>query len=112
MKIASFLENIQFNDLKPALSLLLDTDFSKEIRIVFKKGQVMEDHQAPFAIIVQVIQGVINFGVDNEIQQMNLGDIISLKPHEVHNLLALEDSIVRLSLSKTDSVKRVKKVVE
>lgn len=44
MKIASFLENITFNSNKPALSLLLDTDFSKEIRIVFKKGQVMDDH--------------------------------------------------------------------
>ena len=44
----SFLENIKFNSDKPALSLLSDTSFSKEIRIVFKKGQVMEDHEAPF----------------------------------------------------------------
>jgi quercetin dioxygenase-like cupin family protein len=112
MKVASFLEDIKYNSDKPALSLLLDTDFSKEIRIVFKKGQVMEDHQAPFAIIVQVIKGCIDFGVNNEVEKLNAGDIISLKPQEVHNLLAIEDSVVRLTLSKTDSVKRVKKVVE
>ena len=112
MKIASFLEEVNFNENKPAVSLLLDTDFSKEIRIVFKKGQVMKDHQAPFAIIVQITEGIINFGVDNEMYQLKTGDMISLKPHEVHNLLALENSIVRLSLSKTDSVKRVKEAIE
>ncbi len=112
MKVASFLKDIKFNQDKPALSLLLDTDFSKEIRIVFKKGQVMEDHQAPFAIIVQVVKGIINFGVHDETHQLNTGDMITLKPHEVHNLLAVEESIVRLTLSKTDSVKRVKQVIE
>ena len=111
MKVASFLENIIFNSNKPSLSLILDTDFSKEIRIVFKKGQVMDDHQAPFAIIVQVLKGCIDFGINNELEKLNDGDIISLKPHEVHSLTALEDSIVRLTLSKTDSVKRVKKAI-
>ncbi|WP_370408254.1 AraC family ligand binding domain-containing protein [Tenacibaculum dicentrarchi] len=110
MKVASFLEDIKFNENKPAVSLLLDTDFSKEIRVVFKKGQVMEDHQAPFAIIVQVIKGAIDFGVDNKINQLNAGDIISLKPQVVHNLTALDESIVRLSLSKLDTLKRVENV--
>jgi quercetin dioxygenase-like cupin family protein len=112
MKVASFLKDIKFNQNKPALSLLLDTEFSKEIRIVFKKGQEMEDHQAPFAIIVQVIKGIIEFGVNGGTHQLNTGDMITLKPHEVHNLLSIEDSVVRLTLSKTDSVKRVKQVVE
>ncbi|WP_237274808.1 cupin domain-containing protein [Tenacibaculum ovolyticum] len=110
MKVASFLKDIKFSDHKPAVSLLLDTDFSKEIRVVFKKGQVMEDHQAPFAIIVQVIKGSIDFGVNNEVKQLSVGDIISLKPQVVHNLIATEESVVRLTLSKSDTVKRVKNV--
>ena len=110
MKIASFLEDIKFNANKPAVSLLLDTDFSKEIRVVFEKGQTMEDHQAPFAIIVQVIKGCINFGVEEEVKQLNVGDLISLKPQVVHNLTAIEESVVRLTLSKSDTVKRVKNV--
>ncbi len=110
MKVASFLKDIKFSDHKPAVSLLLDTDFSKEIRVVFKKGQVMEDHQAPFAIIVQVVKGSIDFGVNNEVKQLKAGDIISLKPQVVHNLIAIEESIVRLTLSKSDTVKRVKNV--
>ncbi|WP_431164532.1 AraC family ligand binding domain-containing protein [Tenacibaculum halocynthiae] len=110
MEVASFLKNIKFNKMKPAVSLLLDTDFSKEIRVVFEKGQTMEDHQAPFAIIVQVVKGCIAFGVNEEEKLLNTGDIISLKPQVVHNLTAIEESIVRLSLSKSDTVNRVKNV--
>lgn len=110
MKVASFLEDVKFNDNKPAVSLLLDTDFSKEIRIVFKKGQIMEDHQAPFAIIVQVLKGCIDFGVNNENNKLNEGDIISLKPQIIHNLTAVEESVVRLTLSKLDTLKRVESV--
>ena len=110
MKVASFLEDVKFNNNKPAVSLLLDTDFSKEIRIVFKKGQIMEDHQAPFAIIVQVLKGCIDFGVNNVNDKLNEGDIISLKPQIVHSLRAVEESVVRLTLSKLDTLKRVKSV--
>lgn len=111
MKVASFLENIKFNSDKPALTLLSDTSFSKEVRIVFKKGQIMEDHEAPFSIVVQVLKGSIEFGLNNETEQLNVGDLVSLKPHEVHNLKALEESIVRLTLSKKDSLQRVEKVL-
>ncbi|QXP74404.1 cupin [Tenacibaculum sp. AHE15PA] len=110
MKIASFLEEVNFNENKPAVSLLLDTDFSKEIRIVFKKGQIMKDHQAPFSIIVQVLKGCIDFGLEGEVKQLNTGDLISLEPKIIHNLTAVEESVVRLTLSKLDTIKRVKNI--
>jgi len=110
MEVISFLEDIKYNESKPTISLLLETDFSKEIRIVFKKGQIMKDHKAPFTIVVQVIKGQIDFGVHNELQILNEGDLISLKENVLHNLTATEDSVVRLTLSKLDSVKRVEKV--
>ena len=110
MKVASFLENIEFNKSKPAVRMLFDTDFSKEVRIVFEKGQIMEDHQAPFAIVVQVIKGSIDFGVHKELVKLKEGDLVALKPHIVHSLTALQDSVVRLTLSKSDSLQRVKNV--
>ncbi|RKF02878.1 hypothetical protein C8N26_2520 [Tenacibaculum lutimaris] len=110
MKTAAFLNDIQYNEEKVAITLLLETDFSKEIRIVFKKNQVMKDHKAPYPIVVQVLKGSINFGVNNEVKKLNSGDIISLEAKVIHNLTALEDSVVRLTLSKSDSVNRVKEV--
>lgn len=110
MKTAAFLENLEYNEEKVAVSLLLETDFSKEIRIVFKKNQVMKDHKAPYPIVVQVLKGNIDFGVNNEVKRLNSGDMISLEAKVIHNLTALEDSVVRLTLSKSDSVNRVKEV--
>lgn len=108
MKIASFLKNVTFNENKPSISMLLDTEFSKEIQIVFENQQIMKDHKAPFPITVQVLQGSINFGVNGEIKELQTGDLIYLDANIVHNLTALSQSVVRLTLSKLDTLQRVK----
>ena len=88
----------------------METDFSKEIRIVFEKGQIMKDHKAPFSIVVQIVKGKIDFGVEGGIKNLNEGDLISLKANVPHNLVAVEQSVVRLTLSKLDSIERVQDV--
>lgn len=110
MKTVSFLNNIKYNENKPSTSLVLKTDFSKEISIAFKEGQIMKDHKAPYPIMVQVLKGNIDFGVQNKVIKLLTGDLISLKENVIHNLKANEDSVVRLTLSKLDSIHRVKSV--
>ncbi|HLS29947.1 MAG TPA: hypothetical protein VK021_03750 [Flavobacteriaceae bacterium] len=113
MKTASLIDGIVYHEIKPVLQVLLNSDSGKEIRIVFKKDQVMERHQTPFPIVVEVFDGAINFGIrDEEKILMKTGDLISLKGGIPHDLKAVEDSIVRLSLVKSDSVSRVKEVVD
>lgn len=79
----------------------------KEIRITLEKGAVMKEHQAPGAIMVQILKGEIEFGVDGKIVTLNELDMITLDANIPHSLVALKDSIVRLSLSKNDDVSRV-----
>lgn len=110
MKTASFLKNVNYSEAKPAISMLLETDFSKEIQIVFKENQVMKNHKAPYPITVQVVKGSIKFGVLGEVKKLNEGDLIALKAHITHNLTAEKESVVRLTLSKLDAVKRVENV--
>lgn len=110
MKTASLNQGIAYNEAKPKIEVLLETTFSKEIRILFKKGQLMKSHKAPLPIVVEVFQGEILFGVENEKMNMKAGDLIALESNIVHDLKANSDSIVRLTLSKGDSPKRVKTV--
>jgi len=111
MKIESFIEHLNFNDDKIVTKVILESSFSKEIRILLKKGQTMKEHKAPFPIIVHVLEGEIDFGVQGDIHPLKKGDIITLTGHVPHDLTALKDSIVRLTLSKLDKPERVEKVI-
>lgn len=112
MKLASLTKNKEYQEKRPAVKVLIDTGYGKEIRILFKKDQFMKEHTAPFPIVVEIFEGRIDFGVEGEIQHLKAGDLIFLEASVPHDLLALEDSIVRLSLQQGDSAKRVKEVAE
>tara|TARA_R110002074_G_scaffold289092_1_gene460912 strand:- start:5 stop:352 length:348 start_codon:yes stop_codon:yes gene_type:complete len=111
MEIASFSEALHFGD-KISTKVILESPFSKEIRILLKEGQVMKEHQTKFPIVVQVLEGEIDFGVDGEVHNFKSGGIVALEGNIPHDLTALKDSVVRLSLSKLDQVERVENVVK
>lgn len=110
MKTNSLSKNIIFKENKPNIEPIFETPFSKEIRIIMKKGQEMKEHQTPFPIVVELFDGKIDFGVEGNIHHLEKGDILSLDGAVPHNLIALEDSIIRLTLSKYDKVERVEQV--
>ena len=112
MKTASLRSDLNYNEDKVAVTVMMESETSKEIRILFRKGQTMKEHKAGFPITVEIHQGAIEFGVQGEKMALKAGDLISLDANVPHDLLAQEDSIVRLTLSKLDTVERVKKVVE
>ena len=111
MQKVSFTKNLDFNDKKMVTQVLLETSFSKEICILLRKGQLMKEHKAPFPIIVHMVEGNIDFGVEGTVRLLKQGDMITLAANIPHDLLAKSDSIVRLTLSKLDAAERVEKVV-
>ncbi len=111
MKLASILNNLEYNPNKVAITVMMETDVSKEIRILFKEGQEMKKHQAGFPITIEIYDGAIDFGVNDEVLNLVKGDIIYLDANVPHDLLAKADSNVRLTLSKLDKVQRVQSVV-
>lgn len=80
------------------MEVLFEYADSKEIRIALAKGCKIEDHKAPKQIGVQVLSGKIKFGVEGKFFELNELDSIFLEQGALHNLEALENSIVRLSL--------------
>ncbi|MFV1884322.1 MAG: cupin domain-containing protein [Balneola sp.] len=109
MEISSFDQDLEFGDTIKT-RLILESSFSKEIRIVLRKGQIMKEHKTPFPIIVHIIDGEINFGVNGTTYQLKKGGILALDGNVPHDLTAKANSIVRLTLSKSDKLERVEKV--
>ena len=112
MKQSSLLKNLEFKAEKPAITVLFESDFTKESRIAFKSGQIMKKHQTGFPITVEMFEGTLDFGVNDEVHHLEKGDILALGPNVPHDLAATSDCIVRLSLAKGDSVTRVIGVTE
>ncbi|MGN8503826.1 cupin domain-containing protein [Helicobacter pylori] len=98
MEVVHFLEGVCFEKLH--IEALSENSSHKEIRICMPKGAVMDKHKAPGAISVQVLEGKIIFEVENEKIEMPKGALISLEAQVLHRLDALENSVIRLSLSK------------
>lgn len=112
MKTASLLKSIEYSQDKPYVTVLLETEHTKEIRILMQKGQQMAAHQTPFPIVVELFEGNVEFGVMDQKHRLKKGDMIALEGGIPHDLLALSDSIIRLSLSKKDKVQRVLDLVK
>ncbi|MCF6170583.1 MAG: hypothetical protein L3J66_06365 [Bacteroidales bacterium] len=112
MNKSSLTENLQYGEQKPDIKLLFESNSTKEIRIVFRKGQLMKEHKTGFPITVEIFEGAIDFGVAGNISHLVKGDVVALPAGVPHDLHAMADSIVRLSLSKSDTVQRVKSVLE
>lgn len=112
MKTASIYKDLDFNESKPAIKVLLETDFTKEIRILMREGQEMKEHQTQFPIVVELLEGEIIFGVEGADYEVKKGDMLTLSGGVPHNLVAKKESVIRLTLSKLDSSKRVEGVAE
>ena len=112
MQTASFYKELTFSEESVVIKPMLDSDFGKEIRIAFKEGQVMKEHKTKFPITVMTMKGSIEFGVGEETFILNEGDLIALEGNIMHELKALKESVVRLSLHKGDTVARVKGVLK
>jgi quercetin dioxygenase-like cupin family protein len=111
MNSANILKDVTYNDDKPAISILLETSTSKEIRIVFVKDQYMKEHQTPHPITVEMVEGNLDFAVEGAVHNLVKGDILSLDGGVPHDLLAKSKCIVRLTLSKADTLQRVEDVI-
>lgn len=98
--------NSTFKD-KLEVEKMFESDEAKEIKITMPKYSSMKEHKAPGAISVQVLVGEIDFSLNDEVINLKALDMIRVGANIVHALQAKENSIIRLTLSKNDSEKRV-----
>lgn len=96
----NILEQIQFNDDKPATLLLKNSDKQHIMAIGLKKGQQLKKHFSTTPALIVVLKGLITFemeGTTTEIPELSMFDIPPTVPHEV---TGLEESIFLLIKEK------------
>ena len=71
----------------------------------------MREHQTSYPIVVEIVDGEIEFGVNKNVHHLKKGELIALEGSIPHDLKATKDSIIRLTLTKADSSERVKNVI-
>jgi quercetin dioxygenase-like cupin family protein len=71
----------------------------------------MRKHAAPGAITVMVLTGSITMTSKDESLNLENGEMVCFDANVPHSLEAHTDSVVRLTLSKNDSTRRVVSLV-
>lgn len=111
-QLVNFIENADFSKDKVSIHKLLETPLTKEIQIALPAGVTMKEHSAPYAITVMLLKGNLDFYVGQDKFNLKVGDLIYLEAKVMHSLTAIENSVVRLSLAKADSLERVEAVAK
>ena len=106
MDTMTFLKDTRFCE-KVQIDKMFETPFSKEIRICMAEGNTMREHTAPGAITIMVLKGRVRIDSLEESAELLSGDMIYFDANVPHSLEAYEESVIRLTLSKNDSAKRV-----
>ncbi|WP_449279386.1 cupin domain-containing protein [Leucobacter sp. GX0328] len=71
---------------------------ARVIRLSFAAGQVMREHSTNAPLIVQVLDGEVQFRVSGEEIAMPAGAMLHVKPSVVHEVEAVTDAHVLLTL--------------
>lgn len=65
--------------------------------LAFDKGAMLARHQSPADVLVYVIEGAVEFEVDDTRQELKAGDSILLPSSTPHTVLALDRTRVLLT---------------
>lgn len=79
---------------------LLDAPLARVVHIALDDGQALTEHMAPFAILVQVITGSVDFEVNGETIRMDEGGLIHLEAKLLHAVTAVGPARIQITLLK------------
>ncbi len=98
MLLANMLDGIDFDDEDIAITELMRTAYSKEIRIAMQRHQMMRDHESSHPVAFAVLEGSVRVQFEAGESLLQKGDVLSLEREVVHHLEALEDTVLRLTI--------------
>lgn len=79
---------------------LVNSDALRQVVFAMDKGQSMSEHRAPFIVVVQVLDGELEFTVDGQARRLTAHDWLVMPPDKPHDLDAVEPTRFLLTLAK------------
>lgn len=89
--------------------VLLNNDVLRVVLFSMDTGQLLTEHSSPKAVVVELLDGKMDFTVAGESSILAPGDVVYLAPGERHALVALEPSHMSLTLVHVDKAGRPRK---
>lgn len=80
--------------------VVFNADGLRVVLFAFDTGEQLTDHAATVPAIVQVIRGRLEITLGDETREISPGSWVHMEPHLVHALVALEPSVVILTLQR------------
>lgn len=93
-KIASLLD---YDATKVVSTDILNEENGFVKLLAFKQGQKIAQHAAPGDVMIQAIEGKIEFTLDTEPQTLHAGDYMILRVGTLHSVKALTDAKILLT---------------
>jgi quercetin dioxygenase-like cupin family protein len=99
-KITNIEESLKFNDEKPAILSIINSEKLNLKTVGLKKGQIMPKHKAGLKSLVIVLKGKIEFDINGEKFVLNELDTYEIPVNVEHEIRGVEQSIFSLTQEK------------
>lgn len=99
-KITNIRESLKFNDEKPAILSIINSEKLNLKAVGLKKGQIMSKHKAGLKSLLIVLEGKIEFVINDEKFVLNKLDTYEIPVDVEHEIRGIEESIFSLTQEK------------
>lgn len=88
---------VDYDKTRPASRVVNENGQGVQILLALAKGMKLDDHSAPADLTVLVVEGEIVFTVGGKAHRLRSGDVLTVEPGKVHNVVAEQDSKILLT---------------
>ncbi|HUJ12058.1 MAG TPA: cupin domain-containing protein [Verrucomicrobiae bacterium] len=69
------------------------------VLVALREGATLQEHRAPGAFTIVVLDGAVRLGIDNETRTVKRGGLVSMEKDIPHDVEALEETALLLTIA-------------
>jgi quercetin dioxygenase-like cupin family protein len=97
LEVFDALASARFAENQPHAELLTQVADTRVLLISFRAGQLLKEHQTSHNILVQVLQGTVEFRITEKSVVLRPGMVLQLDANISHNVLAQTEAILLIT---------------